>query len=170
MVISSIQKNPITLYIKGTGMFKVIENAVQILSKLCAFLNFEKSTKVIESQDSIIFWVLFFIINNCKATNAFFIVLFSFFAKDVVGHLLSAALPWKLNQVIRKLKVNLLHTNVMLKLHLTNETNSFSWLQSKYLRSVFIACNNCTCLNGDAHTTTAPFLQQPLKYQNESNF
>lgn len=33
----------------------------------------------------------------------------------------------------------------MFKLSLANNTNSFSWLQSKYLRSLIAASNNFTC-------------------------
>lgn len=138
MVMSSIQKknNPTTLYKKVQACLK----GKIMLSRSSinyAFLNLEKSRVYRESgQHYLLGFGLYH--KKLQRNKCFFIILFSFFAKDVVGHLLSAALPWKSNQVIRKLKGNLLHTNVMLKLNLTNETNSLSWLQSKHLRSVIM--------------------------------
>lgn len=85
-------------------------------------------------------------------------------------HLLSAALHWKLNQVIRKIKGKSLCTNVTLKLSLTLETNSSSWLPSKYLRRQSLHAAVPPVVSWDAHSTTVLLLQQPLRCQNESKF
>lgn len=163
------KKNPTTLYKKVQACLK----GKIMLSRSSinyAFLNLEKSRVYRESgQHYLLGFGLYH--KKLQRNKCFFIILFSFFAKDVVGHLLSAALPWKSNQVIRfKAKGEFIAYQCHVKIKFDQWNKLIILTAEQTPEKCNHACNNSPVVNWDAHTTTVLFLQQPLKYQNASKF